>query len=61
MQRFSAASDSKMNEKSGGKLAVLLLFSELFALLFSNFDEFQKYFQKFLKFFRNVSQISEKI
>ena len=37
---------------------------KLFALLFSNFDEFQKFFRNFSeffqKFFRNFSEISEK-
>ena len=60
MQRFSAASDSKMNEKSGGKLAVLLLFSNFlrcFSRILTNFRNFSEFFQKC---FRNFSEISEK-
>ena len=49
--------------KSGGKLAVLLLFSNFFALLFSNFDEFQIFFRNFSEnfqiFFRNFWKIYE--
>ena len=59
MQRFSAASDSKMNEKSGGKLAVLLLFSNFlrcFSRILTNFRIFSEIFQNCFRIFSEIFQ-----
>ena len=58
IQKFSAANHSKMKETSC--FAAIFI---LFALLFSNFDEFQNFFrifsENFQKIFRFFSEISE--
>ena len=51
IQRFSAANHSKMKETS-----CFAAIFKLFALLLSNFDEFQKFFRNFSENFWNISE-----